>query len=104
MRVTPLLILLPALALAACGKKDLEAETEATPAPEAVPAPVAPAPDLPVTGSNHPFRVPDATNKLPSTDDTRSATTRPGSTGPVNDSATVTVRPPEASPPTGDNE
>lgn len=104
MRVPPLLILLPAFTLVACGKKDLEAESEAIPVPEPAPAPAVPTPALPQPGA-HPFRVPDATSKLPTTDDTRSALgTTDGAPGLANDSATVTVRPPDPAPPTGSNE
>lgn len=103
MRLPHLLILVSALVLTACAKKDLETEDEPTP-PPAEPVASAPAPELPGPGTNNPFRVPDATTKLPEAQDARGGANSPVTPAPSgNDTATVTVRPPTEVPPASDN-
>ena len=105
MRSTHLLLLVPALVLTACAKKDLDSEDNLTP-PPATPIAEAPTPELPNPAGNNPFRVPDATSKLPEAKDSRASTNAPIAPAPSgNDTATVTVRPPAEDPaPSGDNE
>ena len=105
MRPTHLLVLVPALVLTACAKKDLDSEDNLT-APPATPVAEAPTPDLPNPAGINPFRVPDPTSKLPEAKDSRATTNAPVVPAPSgNDTATVTVRPPAEEPaPSGNNE
>ena len=104
MRFPLLLILLPTLVLVACGKKDLEAESE-EPIPEAASAPArsAPTPKLPTPPASNPFRTPDVTSKLPDSAASRTTPILAPDIAP-NDSATVTVRPPTTPSPSDGNE
>lgn len=99
MRHPALLILLSSLVLSACGKQDLETEPEPTPAPAPAPTTPPPGDNLAVPGNPNPFRVPDATSKLPEAKDTR-AVGDPSVAPPPQDgdTATVTVRPPAEAP------